>query len=345
MKLAVFFDGTWNEPNDRTNVYSLFKRVPDDDQQETYYIEGVGTEGKGLWDSLKRYTGGAFGDGLSANIQDGYQWLCKRFNEGDQIFLFGFSRGAYSARSLSGLIRKCGLVKEPSDAMVKEAYQIYRDKSLPGDDVNRTFRKSFSRETDIEFIGVWDTVGDLGIPIQGIHFPGFASYYQFHDTDLSNHTKAAYHALAANEYRSLYKPTFWTRTNNDRPPTLPVEQRWFIGAHADVGGGYRKNGKLQLLSANWVRTKAIQHGLNVGDTFDVPSNTWKQPPHDSYTQFVGIDPLRKATCKRLPRQISQPAVLNQTLDPSIKTRLNEDKTFLTEWPNLRTDLLTLPIGV
>ncbi|MGE8633389.1 MAG: phospholipase effector Tle1 domain-containing protein, partial [Achromobacter piechaudii] len=122
--LAIFFDGTWNEPNDRTNVYELYKAAPETSTQETLYIEGVGTQGQGLWAALDKFLGGAFGAGLSANIRHGYQWLCQRQEAGDHIFLFGFSRGAYSARSLAGMVRKCGLLKDPSDDHVAEAYAL-----------------------------------------------------------------------------------------------------------------------------------------------------------------------------------------------------------------------------
>lgn len=129
--LAVFFDGTWNEPNDRTNVYELYKAAPETSTQETLYIEGVGTQGQGLWAAIDKFMGGAFGAGLSANIRQGYRWLCQRHQPGDRIFLFGFSRGAYSARSLAGMVRKCGLLNEATEANVSEAYALYRDDCTP----------------------------------------------------------------------------------------------------------------------------------------------------------------------------------------------------------------------
>jgi uncharacterized protein (DUF2235 family) len=222
--LAVFFDGTWNEPNDRTNVYELYKAAPETSTQETVYIEGVGTQGQGLWSAIDKFMGGAFGAGLSANIREGYRWLSQRHQPGDRIFLFGFSRGAYSARSLAGMVRKCGLLNEPTENNVSEAYALYRDDCTPSSLEAAAFRDRFSRDTDLHFVGVWDTVGSLGIPVGGVSFPGFSSFYNFHDTELSNHVLNAYHAIATNEYREPYFPTLWTRREGSppRPAHLPV---------------------------------------------------------------------------------------------------------------------------
>ncbi len=127
------------------------------------------------------------------------------------------------------------------------------------------FREQFSREVDIAFVGVWDTVGEFGIPFDGLNLHGFTDYYAFHDTTLANTTKAAYYAIAANEYRSLHKPTLWTPGSDDCG-SLPLEQRWFAGAHANVGGGYVSLPRtladlLPLISAEWLRQKAEKHGL------------------------------------------------------------------------------------
>src|SRR5262249_8200426 len=155
--------------------------------------------------SLDNALGGAFGDGLSANIRQGYAWLVENHQEGDEIFLFGFSRGAYTARSLAGLIRASGLLKQNRAELVPQAYDCYRSAGGdPDTEATRAFRSQNSKEVDIAFIGVWDTVGSLGIPISGFDFPGFHDSYRFHSTVLSRRIRAAYHALAINEFRSLY---------------------------------------------------------------------------------------------------------------------------------------------
>ncbi|SAL03766.1 DUF2235 domain-containing protein [Caballeronia ptereochthonis] len=346
MNLAIFFDGTWNEPNDRTNAYLLYKLAPETDQQETFYVPGVGTQGNGLFALANKFLGGAFGDGLSENIKSGYAWLCQRYKPDARIYIFGFSRGAYSARSLAGLIRKCGLTHDWSPQSIDQAYGIYRDRDVgPTADSVVAFRKQFSREVDVEFIGVWDTVGELGIPLDGLPVPGFSSYYKFHDTTLSNSTRAAYHAIAANEFRSLYKPTLWTPGDEARG-TLPLEQRWFAGAHANVGGGYVSPPRtpedlLPLIPAEWLRQKAKDHQLVMDGPIEIPPQAFESEPIDSYTEFTAHHPFLKEVCKKEPREAG--LALNETIDPSLLARLGKPG-FLDMYPALVAQLKALPVG-
>jgi len=347
-KLAVFFDGTWNTPTDRTNVYKLYKLLNDLDpiKQQGCYIQGVGTKEGGLFSSAAKFLGGAFGDGLCENIQAGYRWLVDTYEDGDEIFLFGFSRGAYTARSLAGMIRNCGILRKENSNYTGEAYKMYRDGLHPDAEQPSTFRKRFSFEPDISFVGVWDTVGSLGIPVNGFHLPGFSSYYEFHDTKLSGKVKAAYHALAVNEFRSPYVPTFWTRGDNPidiRPVNLPVEQRWFIGAHSNVGGGYLKD-NLCNLSCRWIQKRAQKHGLKFFFNWEVGSSDYKLEPRDSYQEFVNAHPQLEKIVKCEPRSIGAAKSLNETIDPSVINRINEDLAFLKRFPDLRTIFKKLPIG-
>jgi uncharacterized protein (DUF2235 family) len=130
--LVLLFDGTWNNRKDKTNVLrmrqSIDSRGEHDPQQPCRYLTGVGTS----WHSW--LTGGLFGRGLSENILEGYAWLSRRHRPGERIFVFGFSRGAYSARSCVGLIRKCGLLNAPDQANLEQAYALYRDKDVAPDD-------------------------------------------------------------------------------------------------------------------------------------------------------------------------------------------------------------------
>ncbi|SAL04879.1 hypothetical protein AWB78_07174 [Caballeronia calidae] len=347
MNLAIFFDGTWNEPNDRTNAYLLYKLAPETDQQETLYVAGVGTQDKGLFSLANKFLGGAFGDGLSANIKSGYAWLCQRYKPDAKIYIFGFSRGAYSARSLAGLIRKCGLANDWSPESIDQAYGIYRDKDVgPSDQSVVDFRRQFAREVDVAFIGVWDTVGELGIPLDGLPVPGFSSYYKFHDTTLSNSTKAAYHAIAANEFRSLYKPTLWTPGAETRPADQPLEQRWFAGAHANVGGGYvtpprTPEDLLPLIPAEWLRQKAAQRGLSIDQPIAIPPQAFQSQPIDSYSEFTAHHPFLQAVCKKEPRMAG--TALNETIDPSLLQRLGT-AGFLDMYPALVAQLKALPVG-
>lgn len=347
-KLAVFFDGTWNTPTDRTNVYKLYKLLNDLDptKQQGRYVQGVGTKEGGLFRSASKFLGGAFGDGLSENIQAGYRWLIDVYQEGDQIFLFGFSRGAYSARSLAGMIRNCGILRKEHSDYVDEAYEIYRDSLHPESEQAKNFRQSFSFEPDIDFVGVWDTVGSLGIPVNGLGLPGFKSYYKFHDTKLSERVRAAYHALAVNEFRSPYVPTLWTKKDDPleaRPAHLPVEQRWFIGAHSNVGGGYLKD-NLCNVSCRWIQKMAQKHGLQFFSDWEVGVNDYKTEPRDSYKEFITEHPQLDKIVRCEPRPVGAADSLNETVDPSVIKQINDDTSFLKIFPKLREFFHKLPLG-
>lgn len=225
-RLIVLFDGTWNDPEDRTNVYRLARSIHDYDgkiRQRFFYDPGVGTS---KWDRIR---GGASAYGLTENLLQGYEWLSKHYAEEHEIWLFGFSRGAYTARSLVGLIRKCGLLHIVTPKLLKEAEEIYRNKDLsPDDEPCKKFREFYSRsQVKIHFIGVWDTVGSLGIP--GTNFSERGKY-AWHDTELSSIVERAYHAVALDEHRAVYNVALWTEVNGKKKPkNLKVELSWLHG--------------------------------------------------------------------------------------------------------------------
>lgn len=329
-KLILLFDGTWNDPEDQTNVYRVTRRIHDYDydggvRQRFYYDPGVGTS------RFQRFSGGAFGYGLSKNLRQGYDWLARHYQEGDEIWIFGFSRGAYTARSLVGLIRKCGLVHVVTPGLLDKAESIYRDQELhPDADVCKDFKKSFSRQPRIHFMGIWDTVGALGVPGTNL----FRSKYAWHDTELSSIVDRAYQAVALDEHRAAYNVSLWTSTDGkQKTGNLDIEQRWFIGAHANVGGGYGAEDTLADIPLNWMLGKAEEAGLKV-DNYHVAENAWKTAPKDSFAEFLwGIyakfKRLRKAEDGRFYRKYSQgmhglPAV-NISIDGSVWKRWG-DKT-------------------
>lgn len=253
--LVVLFDGTWNKGKDKTNVDQVRNLLAanDDNGQEQLktYIEGVGTK------PHTRILGGMFGAGLSDNLLEGYAWLCNNHQPGDAIYSFGFSRGAYTARSLVGMIRKCGLLSNASSKNLKAAYELYRNKeAAPADMLASNFRNSHSREVRVRFVGVWDTVGALGVPISGLPFS--RKKYQWHDTELSKIVDYAYHAIAVDEHRKDFDVAVWE--NRLKAENIDVEQRWFIGAHSNVGGGY-KHDRLHCLALQWMLEKAHASGL------------------------------------------------------------------------------------
>jgi uncharacterized protein (DUF2235 family) len=262
-RLIVCCDGTWNRPDEvrdgvaaPTNVAKITLALADEDadgnEQRLHYLTGVGTR-RG-----ERFTGGAFGVGLSRNVQDGYRFLVDNYEPGDKLYFFGFSRGAYTARSLAGLVRNSGILRPEERHRIGEAYALYRrpDKdSAPSGIAAELFRRSHScsDETLIDFIGVWDTVGALGIPIDGFRPPLLSKLWTFHDTTLSRYVLNAYHAIAIDERRRPFGPTLWEQKPGTQGQTL--EQVWFAGVHSDVGGGYSDT-NLSEIPLLWMTEKA-----------------------------------------------------------------------------------------
>src|SRR5262249_9085850 len=154
---------------------------------------------------------------------------------GDELFFFGFSRGAYTARSAVGFIRNCGILRPEFVDKIDEAYDLYhnrKDRTRPAAAKATRFRENYSRESNIRFIGVWDTVGALGIPLNGIWLINlFNRRFRFHDTELSRNVEAAFHALAIDERRRPFRPAIWRK--HPLADGQQVEQMWFSGVHSD----------------------------------------------------------------------------------------------------------------
>ena len=265
-RLVVCCDGTWNKADQAsnghpcpTNVVKLAYRVAKRDgaiPQIVFYDQGVGTG-----NVLDRWSGGALGEGLDDNIFDAYRFLIANYEPGDEIFLFGFSRGAFTARSIAGMIRKCGIVKRTSIDQYAPAMHLYRDAHVHPDASPATsFRHAHSCNPDgdipIRFIGVWDTVGALGIPLRGLRWITRRKHV-FHDTELSKTVQTARHALAIDERRAPFEPTLWLEKAK---PNQTVEQVWFPGVHSDVGGGYPEN-DLSDGALQWMLDEAKSAGL------------------------------------------------------------------------------------
>jgi uncharacterized protein (DUF2235 family) len=250
-------DGTWDSVQNDTNVYTLFKAIPIASDQIPFYDDGVGANGT----LIERLFGGAFGDGLFQKVKDGYTKIAHVYEQDDDIFLFGFSRGAYTARSLAGMIAVCGLPTASfDDTVVEAAFNAYRERD-PGQ--RRSQLASLTQynlyDAKLKMVGVWDTVGSLGIPaLLGDVDP---ILYGFLDTNLHPDVLNAYQALAIDECREEFPPTLWT------PPSPPfpgqvLEQVWFTGVHCDVGGGYPDPG-LSEITLSWMMGKATNLGLQL----------------------------------------------------------------------------------
>ncbi len=257
-RLVLLCDGTWLGADGArsSNVVHLARailpRSSDGIDQITFYHEGPGC-GAGL----QGLSATAFGQGIDRDIQCLYRFLVHNYSVGDELFLFGFSRGAYTVRSLIGMLRNAWLLRREHAALIPRAYHIYRTKWYADADNALRFREPHAREVRVRFLGVWDTVGALGIPLD--LFEGFdADRYNFHDTTISRIIEHACQALAIDERSKPLAPTLWnTRTDRTR-----TEQAWFSGSHLDIGGGYHEAG-LSHLSLRWMADQAQQSGLAV----------------------------------------------------------------------------------
>ena len=284
--LVVCCDGTWQTTNNRSNVSRLFDLLdlPLDTKK---YVKGVGTG-----DLVDRLRGGLAAAGLSDALLAGYRFLVDTYLPGDRISLFGFSRGAYTARSLAGMIGGVGLVdrtgldEQGRDTAVQRAYERYQDLKAerkkqtgagtgpetllttvtPATDALPLVYDPTSSDIPVVLIGVWDTVGALGIPSYiGIPDLGHSrERYEFLNVTLDRRIPHARHAVSLDEMRGAFRPTLWEESAAD--PTQDIKQVWFPGDHCDVGGGHADT-RLSLGALAWMIDEA---GAAVGLPFRTP---------------------------------------------------------------------------
>jgi uncharacterized protein (DUF2235 family) len=252
-------DGTWDDATSKTNVYKFYTSLTVTGDQIPLYDDGVGADGM----AISRALGGAFGEGLWNKAKDGYKKIAHLYEAGDAVYLFGFSRGAFTARSLAGMIAACGLpTRSFDDELVETVFAAYRDKANRAALLAKLANNSMV-DAKITMLGVWDTVGSLGIPAA----VGLVDHltYGFLDTGLHPDVLHAYHAMAIDERRMEFPVTPWT---GDPAPGQTVEQVWFAGVHSDVGGGEPEGAEgsttLSDITLGWMMNKASKLGL----TFD-----------------------------------------------------------------------------
>jgi Uncharacterized alpha/beta hydrolase domain (DUF2235) len=293
-RIVILIDGTWDKEgtSGNTNVAKLGvnalikRRAANGTVQQVRYHDGVGAYG----DVLKKILGGAVGLGLKKIVLDCYGFLVGDYEAGDEIYIFGFSRGAYAARALAGLIGASGIARRSNADLFEIAWQHYRvspasrqrpqsaswaDRSTIAKYKSTAQGKTFHDNRSIKCVGVWDTVGSHGIPA-GFGLAPLARYVAliflgFHDTSFGEHVDLGLHAVAVDEHRRPFVPTFWTITKGQQPRGH-VEQTWFAGAHCNVGGGYPDSG-LSDLALIWMvaRVRALT-GLEF-DLTSVKTNT------------------------------------------------------------------------
>ena len=323
--IVVCLDGTWNQPEKLnghrapTNVLKFMRALlPTGDHgrcQVVFYDPGVGTGGR-----IDRITGGAFGGGLSQNVLDGYRFIANNYDAGerdgepDDIFLFGFSRGAFTARSLAGMLGAVGLLKKRDMNRLPEAFDVYRTKPEHRKRHPSHALVHETKKVTIKFIGVWDTVGALGIPVTWLKWLG-RRCYSFHNVELGSNVRHAYHALAIDEQRKPFEATIWQRPSNQPKHEQVVEQVWFAGAHGNIGGGYRDSG-LSDIALKWMIEKAEACGLSFDEEYirECVEPQVDGALVDSRTGFYKVWP-------RLERQVSRPDHFHESVHPSVLKRM------------------------
>jgi len=271
-RIIICADGTWNvrdqvdeESGKRrpTNVTKIARgirpRARDGVDQVVFYHDGLGTSGP-----MDKVTGGAFGTGIEDNIRNLYRAIVYNYEPNDELYFFGFSRGAFTVRTLSGFMKFVGLVEKDDDYYVPEIYNCYETNKRQG---SREWEAAFHNIKGtrpcppITCIGVWDTVGALGAPgvIGKVASVFNGNKYAYHDVGLNDFVLNAFHALAIDERRRPFAPTLWTRPTGWAGQ---LEQAWFPGVHSNVGGGYKPDG-LANEALHWIVSKAEKLGLDV----------------------------------------------------------------------------------
>jgi uncharacterized protein (DUF2235 family) len=290
-RLAIFMDGTWNVPSSDTNVSRLLKLVDtardSDVQQLTSYIVGVGT----TWTTRMR---GAFGKGVNDRVRRAYLWLASNYIPGDEIFVFGFSRGAFEARSLVGFIDRCGLARQCTAAEVAFLFERYHRAELKSRGaLVHTSREHLSKPdadfldrsiaVQVQFLGIWDTVRYLDLPYGSIRGLSRSEnlFHQIMSTDVCLRVRQA---IAIDEHRRPYRnEPFEVSGRHSRH--ADIEQRWFIGDHCDVGGGH-VGGVLSNVPLRWIQQQAALAGLRFTHEIVLRGDEHLQPLHDTYRRFL-----------------------------------------------------------
>lgn len=335
--IVICCDGTGNEFGDHnSNVVKLYGTlIVDGRQQVAYYHPGVGTMGapsahnrvSKAWSIV---TGLAFGSGLLANVGDAYRYLMDVFEAGDRVFLFGFSRGAYTVRALAGVLHMFGLLRTGNDGLIPYIIRMFAKRTREEAGMKHTFevaeefKATFGRHCPLHFVGVWDTVSSVGWIWDPLKLP-----YTAQNPDMLN----GRHAISIDERRCYFRNNLWG-------PALPnqnIKQVWFAGVHSDVGGSYAyPQSGLSQISLEWVLCEAVSFGMLVdpekaetalGRTTpspQVPPNP-RQKIHNSLTFWWWLleffphsyyDPVAKRPRWRIPlgarRHIPDGSVLHST---------------------------------
>lgn len=311
--IVVCCDGTCNQFGKvNTNMVRLFQAIERHDGVQTgFYDPGVGTFaarfcGFYLGKGLGKFLGLTFGYGVQQNMEDCYRYLMDTYEDGDKVYIFGFSRGAFTARSLAAMLDKCGLLYPHHENMVPYMSEQYFG-SQAADEV-LDFKATFCRECVPYFVGVWDTVGSLGFLL---------ARRKFCNNKLSPRVKLAFHAMAIDEQRGKFRPTLWDESQ--LLPDQTVEQVWFAGVHCDAGGGYADH-ELADIPFRWMLDRASEHGVRF--LADVLARNRGNPlgrMHDSFTWWWHLLPPFLRRSRVIPG--------NAKVSPTVFERMQADPDY------------------
>ncbi len=256
--IVLCLDGTNNQfKEDNSNIVKLARILKKDaNKQIVYYDPGVGTLADPahrtmIFKTLSKVKGLVLGRGMKDDIREAYSFIMNNYEEGDRVFVFGFSRGAYTARSVAGLIQSCGLLEKGNTNLLPYALEMFQSKNI-NFEVLAKFKHTFGRKCEIELLGLWDTVRSLGWSI----FP------KYHPYTLNNKSvKAVRHALSIDEKRVFFKPLLW---GDKYIGNQDIKEVWFAGVHSDIGGGYPESESgLAKISLKWMVEEINREPFNV----------------------------------------------------------------------------------
>ncbi|MCP4567128.1 MAG: DUF2235 domain-containing protein [FCB group bacterium] len=317
--IVIFSDGTGQDGGEgySTNVYKLFNMIENrTNNQIAFYDRGLGT-------GWRKISGNAFGVGISKNVRDCYQFLFENFQADDRVFLFGFSRGAFTVRSLSGFVDLIGILPKSRPELIKKAYKIYKmkdrtekERKKKNDKLTQFKNAHHPMNCTIEFIGVWDTVRALGVPFKALEIINpFKN--KFHNAKLCKNVLCGCHALSIDDERRVFHPTLWDEKNKD--DRQEISQVWFAGVHTDVGGGYPEPG-LSDITLKWMVAKAEAKKLLIYPKHEIvidPNPNDKM--HNPFKKWGRMYRRKVRNCDALTtKPVIHPSVLERDLDDKNK---------------------------
>lgn len=314
-RIVICSDGTWNRPETGkkkeypTNVLKFARgvasRCEKDHEQVVFYDWGIGSY-------HDQAAGGSFGRGLEKNVMDAYRFLVHNYNIGDEIYLFGFSRGAYTVRSLTGMMNNCSLLKSQNGHMVEEAFALYkstRRKPNGAYSIDWRAKNAITNEIKITFVGAWDTVGSMGLP--KTFFGLTKDKHLFYDNKMGSNILKARHALSLDEKRNDFEPTIWVPK-----PGVDLKQVWFAGCHSDIGGSYppdKDESFLSDIAMMWMMEEAQKCGLAFETYIQVANLNVNSKAHNEHKRMYKL-------LGKYERIIPDPKKIPTSVHRSVKKR-------------------------